>query len=257
MNTYNQTHRKNRMPIQENVSGKNQKFNIVDNRSSSIQMAKIIQSINLGPIQCYMNGREYNTSTNKIYRTSIADKNMLDIKKGITIPTPLIGHLKPIDSTNATYNRYEFNAIPYNEETNTGNFVNDCGYFAAFLMTGNRDALKGAVLTHSRADNQQKIFNSITPLNAPNEKANPNIEEAYFMGKSSTFIPGCPHHAAAVVAKDGGDNITCEANAGEELEEPIFDMYGTLEPSQTFYEKQKSGFGDATYPAFTQVLEKE
>lgn len=257
MNTYSQNHNRESMPLQSQANGKNQKFNIVDNRPSSIQMAKTIQSINLAPIQLYFVGRNYNTSTNGIYRTSIADNNMLDIKKGTGKP-PLIDPYLKYNGSVSGFERYIFDAIPYNKRTGEGNFVNDCGFFAAFLMTGNKDALKGAVLTHSKADPRQKLFNSITSTNAPNMRANPALSEAYFMGKNpASTIEGCPHHAAAVVAKDGGDNITCEANAGEELDAPIFDMYGTVEQSQTFYEKQKGGFGDETHPAFTQVLEKE
>lgn len=256
MNTYSQNHDRKSVPLQSQGNGRNQRFNIVDNRPSSIQMAKTIQSINLVPIQCYRQGTTYKTSTNGIYRTFITDDNMLDIKKGTGKP-PLIGsYLEPNGSVSG-FERYKFKAIPYDKTTGEGNFVNDCGFFARFLMTGNKNALKGAVLTHSKADPRQKLFGSITSTNALNEMANPAIREAYFMGKDPSFSSTCRHHVAAVVAKDGGDNITCEANAGEELDAPIFDMYGTEDQSQTFYEKQKGGFGDETHPAFTQVLEKE
>lgn len=257
MDTYSQNHNRKRMPLQSLTNGRNQKFNIVDNRPSSIQMAKTIQSINLAPIQLYFVGRDYNTSTNGIYRTSIADDNMLDIKRGTGLP-PLIDPYLKYDGSVSGFERYIFDAIPYNKRTGEGNFVNDCGFFARFLMTGNKDALKGAALTHSKADPSQKLFRSITSTGAPNEMANPAIREAYFMGKDPSFRSTCRHHAAAVVAKDGGDNITCEANAAAEgAEAPIFDMYGTEDQSQTFYEKQKGNFGDETHPAFTQVLERE
>lgn len=257
MNTYSQNHNRKRVPLQSLTNGRNQKFNIVDNRPSSIQMTKTIQSINLVPIQCYRQGTTYNTSTNGIYRTFIVDDNMLDIKKGTGKPPLIAPYLEPNGSVSG-FERYKFKATPYDETTGEGNFVNDCGFFARFLMTGNKDALKGAALTHSKADPSQKLFRSITSTGAPNEMANPAIREAYFMGKDPSFRSTCRHHAAAVVAKDGGDNITCEANAAAEgAEAPIFDMYGTEDRSQTFYEKQKGNFGDETHPAFTQVLERE
>lgn len=45
MNTYSQNHNRKRMPLQSQANGRNQKFNIVDNRPSSIQMAKTIAQL--------------------------------------------------------------------------------------------------------------------------------------------------------------------------------------------------------------------
>jgi hypothetical protein len=48
------------------------------------------------------------------------------------------------------------------------------------------------------------------------------------------------HHVSTVVAKDGEDHVTSEADAGEKLEAPIFRMYGTK--TNTFWQTHHEYF---------------
>ncbi len=67
---------------------------------------------------------------------------------------------------------------------------------------------------------------------AVNELADPAVGEAYGVARTVEPITGeTAFHIAAVVAKDGTDNITLEAEASTARPEPIFDMYGTIPSS--------------------------
>lgn len=50
----------------------------------------------------------------------------------------------------------------------------------------------------------------------------------------------CAHHVATVVAKDGVDHVTSEADAGRKITKPVFEMYGTNK--NTFWQRHKDYF---------------
>lgn len=223
-------------------------LSLQDNRPAAIQLRKTIQAIQassnrLSPIQCYTEGSTYKTSDNRNFRTCIDDTNLLDKKTGAT--TSIDDLLVQIDTVSG-YKRYRYNTTPYNRRTRQGNFVNDCGFFSDFLMTRNTTALAEGYDSHVKAGT------------GTNDAANPLAGEAYFMqGNTEANIDlGCVHHQATVIAKDGGDNITCEANAGARLTAPIFDMYGTAVAEETFHSRFKDNYGDDDHPATTEVYEK-
>lgn len=59
-----------------------------------------------------------------------------------------------------------------------------------------------------------------------NDKANPNIGEAYAIVEKNLKEDSVPYHIAFVLYKDGNTNITIEADAGDlSLIFPVFDMY--------------------------------
>lgn len=83
----------------------------------------------------------------------------------------------------------------------------------------------------SDRDNRQ-IVNHIRNYKIKHDRlynftVNPDIGDAYSMVPYATPIDSgvCPYHAATVIFKDGDTNITIEADAGIELNKPIFDMY--------------------------------
>ncbi|MEM8934263.1 MAG: hypothetical protein AAGE94_23930, partial [Acidobacteriota bacterium] len=87
---------------------------------------------------------------------------------------------------------------------------------------------------------------------AAGQGTNPNVGEAY--GITRTRLPNLgetPYHIAAVVAKDGVDNVTLEADAGNQGQAaPIFDIYDTtpaatrINPlSLTFEETYQGTYG--------------
>lgn len=223
-------------------------LSLQDNRPAAIQLRKTIQAIQassnrLSPIQCYTKGITYKTSDNENFRTCINDTNLLDKKTGAT--TSIDNLLVRIGTVNG-YQRYQYNTH-LRKNTKKGierNFVNDCGFFSDFLMTLDTTALAGRGNPHVKAGT------------GTNDAADPLAGEAYFMqGNTEANIDlGCVHHQATVIAKDGGDNITCEANAGARLTAPIFDMYGTAE--ETFHSRFKDDYGDDDHPATTEVYEK-
>ena len=65
----------------------------------------------------------------------------------------------------------------------------------------------------------------------------------------------CPHHAAAVVAVDGKDQITHEANAGLEIDAGQFFMYGDAKEQQ-FYTKNIGGFDWSKVQSSTEGFNK-
>jgi len=61
--------------------------------------------------------------------------------------------------------------------------------------------------------------------------ANPGVGEAYAIVRAEEEDDECPFHIAFVVAQDGADNITCEADASDRRrKKPVFDMYATPKP---------------------------
>lgn len=162
-------------------------------------------------------------------------------------------------------------------------FENDCGDFASALMSGNLDYMdeeKSKSLSdfhpidrnkqlHTGIDVRESEVKEGENCNfldlltskkdnkkyAWNKDAAPDIGKAYFAARTTKEYKGCPYHVAAVVATDGKDRITCEADASnEELGEPVFDMYSVTNEGQTFHDEQTSGYGNKYNPGITLLV---
>lgn len=225
-------------------------FSFPDNRPAAIQLQKTLRAIQssnnyLSPIQCYTRRSPYKTSENRNFRTLIDDTNRLDKKAGVTT---IIDDLLAETGTVGKYKSYKYNAILRGNARQgiVRNFINDCGFFSDFLMTRDVTALAEGYDSHTKTGA------------GTDEDADPLAGEAYFMQSNpeANIDLSCVHHQATVIAQDGGDNITCEANAGVVLREPIFDMYGTEVHEQTFHRRFKDSYGDEDNPATTEVYEK-
>lgn len=142
---------------------------------------------------------------------------------------------------------------PYNQFTYNQEFFNDCLGFAEYLATGERSNTKCLF----REKTTDKLFGSSPLKNRKiareafqDENANPLVGEAYSI-VTRIDTDEVPYHAAYVMFKDGTTNITLEADAGNEiLSRPMFDMYDTVDPKQTFHARYK----DMYKPASTIVL---
>lgn len=76
-------------------------------------------------------------------------------------------------------------------------------------------------------------------------RLNPEIMQAY--GIMPVILPKdektCPYHVESVIFKDGNTNITLEADSGcSKLDKPIFDIYSTIIPEKSFYERYKKTY---------------
>lgn len=158
----------------------------------------------------------------------------------------------------ATYTAYHYYA------DDTGGFVNDCLGLAELLADSTKVASGRAELRApgSGGTADGKLFGNTYKQNTDiaqdggwftDEATDPAIGEAYAI--APTVLPGetgkaeAPYHVAAVIAKDGTDNITLEADAGTVRSRPLFDMYDTQPPlarvdanSKTFHEVYASGY---------------
>lgn len=201
-------------------------------------------------IQRYTEVEGLKISAGGKYKTYIEDTNSLWIREGDGLPSLLDEHLVPGGGGIVEgYAEYTYHSTP------ATNFVNDCGGFAEYLASGSNQYY----LPEDREENY--LFadgNEDYPLlenfdmreegfNKPDIAANPDVGEAYFIKSDEEEPESGVHHVAIVIAKDGSDNITCEANAGNEgAEEPIFDMYGTLttpdKQNQTFHKRYLDSF---------------
>lgn len=237
METYKHTAEMKVQSLSSNV--KNNGLSLQDNRLFCLQQKNLIQTIKASKkniLQCYTLSRfkGYKISESENFRTCCKnDENIIDKKDGVnTTIDEYLQRIKKIPFTN--YSRYKFRV---NDDGGNTNFVNDCGFFSLFLMSGDRKYLDFS---------RRKV--NIT------DKERPDLGEGYFMRKTINDDNKCRHHAAAVIAKDGGDDITCEADVSKALVEPFFNMYGTEKPGQSFHDVNKSYFGDDDHPAKTQVL---
>ena len=210
-------------------------------------------------------------SENEEYVTNSANEDILYVLPTATAPSPsaLIiakGAQKKIKGTD--YDEYHYNP--------GRNFVNDCLAFAENLA---RDTDVSSTRAEFRAQGDRpggtdRLFGQNDSQNtdialgssAQNETANPGIGEAYAIVRSVLPAVGeTPYHVAAVVAKDGADNVTLEADASVPGRlSPVFDMYLTVATAsskkrkQTFQGTYEGGYtskrGTKNYPPSTSVL---
>ncbi|MBD78939.1 MAG: hypothetical protein CL840_08470 [Crocinitomicaceae bacterium] len=212
-------------------------------------------------IQLYRTENEmYQISQNDEYlvHKNIRDRLWVNNKKNGKPPQPK-EHFEEVENT-GDYTVYmakaRFPEKPfYNYEGE-----NLCSNYAAALITNSKKwknmngkvhANKDHVDRSGTKDGEDPDFNYIIAdpeLNLKNkgEHAQPNIQEAYFTWpnpKAKTKATGCNHHMATVVAKDGGDRITAEANvSNQNLKKPEFFMYGTEQKEQSFQHFHKSKY---------------
>jgi len=208
------------------------------------------------PVQLVSIGNTYKTSENTNYRTKKADSNYLGVKSAATKPVPS-GLIQATGNKTSGFDEYTFNG---------GNFQNDCLQFAQRLglnIAGRqadeilRVKVGGAATNVGFAITKPPLVNAL--VGTPNttdiadkqgfdrgENANPGIGETYaIVPKTGAQVQGCSFHISTVVAKDGGDNITCEADAGnQQLAAPVFDIYETAAGNQlTFHARYKDQYG--------------
>lgn len=207
-------------------------------------------------IQRYTENNGFKISENNQYAITDSEKQALYLNKKIeNVPPPSPKNFfKIIEQTNS-FDKYQPNAkLISGEPTDVqGNYPptfffhdgpNDCGYYAGALANDNFNWDDGAGFKLMKDKN---VSHNGT-LTDRGMNADPNIGEAYFIYPS---VPDAErnytearHHVATVVAQDGADRITSEADCGDKRTMPDFEMYGTKqnteqEKMQTFLGKHK------------------
>lgn len=217
----------------------------------------------VGQVQRYTEaGGEKRTDNDKYVVYDDSDTNLY-VGMGGAAPQP--NNL--IVATGRQRNVAGFQYAEYRYDTNR-NFTNDCLTLAENLTRGTDvdsgraelratgDNPRGAERLFGQTDQQNRtIANGAWPLG---QGANPNVGQAYAITRTRLpQVRETPYHAAAVVAKDGVDNVTLEADAGAQHAAPVFDIYDTtpaatrVNPmSMTFEERYQGTYG----PPATGVL---
>lgn len=209
-------------------------------------------------IQRYKKPSGKKVTENDDYFVRNNSTNLLYVKQGATAPASaslIVATGSTANHASDTYDEYQFDPGK--------NFVNDCLGFAENVA---RDTDTDSVRPEFRAVNDRpmgtdRLFGQTDSQNtdiangswAEDENTDPAIGEAYAITRSVDPIDGeTPYHVAAVIAKDGTDNVTIEADASDiGRTEPVFDIYGTVPPgkrtkskknSLTFYETYEGGY---------------
>lgn len=213
------------------------------------------------PAQLYTSAGGKKISAGANYYRKDADDEKLFVKTGAALGArggQIVATGATENYSGATYTAYHYYA------DDSGGFVNDCldlgeklagstkvnSARAEFRAPGSGGA-DGKLFGHTDAQNTEIAKDSGW---SQNEDANPAIGEAYAI--APTVVPGggdvdeAPYHVAAVIAKDGIDNITLEADAGTARSRPLFDMYDT-QPSGTRVDKSSKTFHEVYATGFT------
>lgn len=209
-------------------------------------------------VQRYKTQSGKKITDNDNYFVDQSTTNLLYAEQSATAPASgslIVTTGNTVNYASATYDEYEFD---------TGKiFVNDCLGFAENVA---RDTDTDSNRAEFRAVNDKptgtdRLFGQSDSQNtsiangswAEDEDTDPGIGEAYAITRTVDPVNGeTPYHVAAVIAKDGTDNVTIEADASDiGRTVPVFDMYGTVPPgsratskknSLTFYETYKDGY---------------
>ncbi|MBN9384942.1 MAG: hypothetical protein J0H74_29575 [Chitinophagaceae bacterium] len=120
---------------------------------------------------------------------------------------------------------------PFGESTQP----NDCGMYANALAfdksTWAKETRAGEHLEGMITPNAQGEHAQYDPAdNKSKDALSLDIGDMYRMDWDKPGrkpLEKCAHHVATVVAKDGEDHITSEADAGLQIAKPKFEMYGT------------------------------
>lgn len=267
--------------ITSNRLENNQLKKFIDNRPSIINQRndiKVIKQDKLNIRQFYFRGySDFKYSDNWKYAVK-GDSNELYVNENTQGPHPSSFFemtravsppvLFPVPLANMGIYKY----------SSKKTFRNDCGDFAAALITQDEKHLNCDEQIRVQAPDIHPV-SKITKQAIPDDlrsgrflygiqgeyaeddtnpisadefnmgtAAAPNIGEAYFMGrKVKQEVGQNEFHVAAVVAVDGNDRITCEADADKEgSREPFFEMYGTQTPERTFHNQYKNSYGNET-----------
>jgi hypothetical protein len=212
-------------------------------------------------IQPYTTAGTRKFSQNNHYVVDSANDTILYVRPGATAPQPGLivatGHTTNINGVH--YNRYHYN--PAN------NFVNDCLSFAENLAR-NTDANSARAefrAVGDRPTGTSRLFGQSDDQNVDiaggswvqDESANPAIGEAYAIAR--TAVPGrgeTPYHVALVVAKDGSDNVTLEADASVVRAAPVFDIYDSTPSSNALRAANSLTFYETYEGAYTSIRRK-
>jgi hypothetical protein len=216
-------------------------------------------------VQLYREEDGHRISENDLYMVDLGDPTRLLVHDDAAPPT---GDLIIADGGDAPdgYQGYHYDP--------DADFENDClglaenlarnidqpSGRAEFRAVGDQGRETGRLFGHTDATNTSIASGAW----GTDELANPDIGEAYSTARTRIVPDEVPYHAATVVAKDGGDNVTLEADAGDpDLAVPVFDMYGTRtgdemdaddDPQQTFHDRYRGMYSTRGAPAHTGVL---
>lgn len=210
--------------------------------------------------QLYTEAGGKKISANGNYYIKDTDDEKLYVKAGAALDSR--GAQIIASGGTEVYNTHTYTAYHYYAD-DTGGFVNDCLGLAEKLADSTKVASGRAEFrAPGSGPGEGKVFGSTYTQNTEiaqnpawyqDEATNPAIGEAYAIAPTvkpgETGVPEAPYHVAAVIAKDGTDNITLEADAGTVRSRPLFDMYDTQPPlarvdanSKTFHEVYASNF---------------
>jgi hypothetical protein len=217
----------------ENLQGKERQGQLGYLQKKDASRLKIHEN-NVRPIQLYTEAGGEKRSDNDQYVVFDDDSTKLYVAAGGDAPHP--GRL--IIPTGNSRDIAGFNYTAYHYDPGL-NFVNDCLSFAEGIIQGTGGASGRAELRANgdRPNGQDRLFGQSDQQNksiaegawSMGQNADPGIGEAY--GITRTRLPAIgetPYHIAAVVAKDGVDNVTLEADADNEGQAaPVFDIYDT------------------------------
>lgn len=212
-------------------------------RPSAVQLVPVAQR--------YAEAGSDKTSQNELYVVDSTTETILYVKDGAPPPRPtalIVANGSQTQIDGEDYDQYHYDP--------SRNFTNDCLAFAENLARGTDvDSTRHGEFraVGDRPGGADRLFGVTDAQNVDiaqggwveNEAANPAIGEAYATARPVMPIGGeTPYHIATVIAKDGSDNVTLEADASDPQRVlPIFDMYDTVPPhtrtdpdSLTFHE---------------------
>ncbi|MES2555801.1 MAG: DUF4157 domain-containing protein [Bacteroidota bacterium] len=194
-------------------------------------------------VQAYRIEHNRKVSENAAYRIDQVNTHQLQVAAGAPGPHP--AHLfRVVGATKDGYTIYELKPVPP--------FQNDCLGFAEFLKTGKYEKKPAFRAKEERDKGVDRLFGQSDSQNlkiaedasgskkkrksefSQGSSAIPDIGEAYAIVRREIEVDECPYHIAQVVARDGIDNVTCEADAGDAARAtPVFDMYPVPKKKKT------------------------
>lgn len=220
-----------------------------------------------GVTQLLKVGTLYKTSVNEWYRTKKANANYVGVKRPDAADPQPATWIKREREGPSGFHEYAFD---------TSYFVNDCLQFAKRLgymiielppaghhrlkaVIGNIPSTVSFAIKENGGSSANKLADGDHGPFAQNSHANPIIGQSYTTVPKTVgmaLTKGCRFHVATVVAKDGSDTVTCEADAGDHgRTEPVFDMYSTDPTSTlTFHATYERSYGGRRY-AVTGILQ--
>ncbi|MBI3240151.1 MAG: DUF4157 domain-containing protein [Flavobacteriia bacterium] len=210
---------------------------------SEQQNVKFAQPMHQQVVQTYRIEKNHKVSENAAYRIDQVNTHQLQVAVGAAGPHP--AHLfRVVGATKDGYTIYELKPVPP--------FQNDCLGFAEFLKTGKYESKPAFRAKEERDKGVDRLFGQSDSQNlkiaedargskkkrksefSQGKDAIPSIGEAYAIVRRELEVDECPYHIAQVVARDGIDNVTCEADASDLARAtPVFDMYPVPKKKKT------------------------